>query len=632
MPVDKYQSILRQYWGYEDFRGIQRDIIESIENHEDTLGLMPTGGGKSITFQVPAIAQNGVCIVITPLIALMKDQVTALKKLNIKSAAIHSGLSHQEILQILENCIFGAYKILYVSPERISSDIFQIKLSHMNVSFITVDEAHCISQWGYDFRPSYLEIAKIRKLKPDVPILALTATATSLVVKDIQEKLLFKKENVFRMSFARKNLAYIVRRADNRELEMFKLLKTISGSCIIYTRNRIYSQELSELLCKEGFSATFYHAGLNDYIKDERQNRWQNDDIRIMVATNAFGMGIDKPNVRLVIHMDIPDSLEAYFQEAGRAGRDGKQAFAVIIIDGKEMEMAKRRVSQTFPKVGYIQDVYEKMCFYMQMAVGDGQNVTREFNIEQFCRNFKFHPLMTKNALLLLDKAGYLEYQDAEEGTSRIRIKATRNELYKVIDRRKEIIINCMMRHYGGIFVDYIYLDEDLISNETKIPKEIIYKELSEMNKWGITDYIPKKKIPLITFKRRRVETSRIFLPDSVYKTRKQKYEERIMAIQDYCHNEDICRSRFLLNYFDEKTQEDCGQCDVCKKRNAYEITNEEFDEIRLHLINQLKKGPLKPDEIDVIGIDQDKLHWVLEYMRGHEEITQDGNCIKLNK
>ena len=631
MPVDKYLSILRQYWGYEDFRGIQRNIIESIGSHKDTLGLMPTGGGKSITFQVPALAEEGVCIVITPLISLMKDQVTALRKLNIRAAAIYSGQSHQEILQILENCVFGAYKIVYISPERISSDIFRIKLRHINVSFFTVDEAHCISQWGYDFRPSYLQIIEIRKLKPGVPVLALTATATREVVKDIQEKLLFKEENVFRMSFARSNLAYIVRHADNRELEMYKLLKTIPGSCIIYTRNRIYSQELSEQLCQEGFSATFYHAGIYDYLKDERQNQWQNDEIRIMVATNAFGMGIDKPNVRLVIHMDLPDSLEAYFQEAGRAGRDGQQAYAVIILDGKELEISKRRISQTYPKIEYIQNVYEKVCFFMQMAIGDGQNVTREFNLEQFCRNFNFHPLMAKNALLLLDKAGYIEYRDAEEGTSRIRIKATRNELYRVIDKRKEIIVNCMMRHYGGIFVDFVYLDEQLISKETNIPKETIYQELAEMNKWGIVDYIPKKKIPLITFKRRRVETSHIFLPDSVYKTRKQEYTQRLTALQEYCLSEDTCRSKILLKYFDENSDEDCGQCDVCKKKKAQEISDKDFQDIRTHIVKQLKDGPIRPDKLDILGIDPYKLHWVLEHMRGHEEIIQERDLIKLN-
>ena len=630
MPVDKYLSILRQYWGYEDFRGIQRSIIESIGSHKDTLGLMPTGGGKSITFQVPALAEEGVCIVITPLISLMKDQVTALRKLNIRAAAIYSGQSHQEILEILENCVFGAYKIVYISPERISSDIFQTKLRRINVSFFTVDEAHCISQWGYDFRPSYLQITEIRKLKPGVPVLALTATATHEVVKDIQEKLLFKEENVFRMSFARKNLAYIVRHADNQKLEMYKLLKAIPGSCIIYTRNRIYSQELAEQLCKEGFSATFYHAGIHDYLKDERQNQWQDDKIRIMVATNAFGMGIDKPNVRLVIHMDLPDSLEAYFQEAGRAGRDGKQAYAVIILDGKELDLSRRRISQTYPKIDYIQNVYEKVCFYLQMAIGDGQNVTREFNIEQFCRNFNFHPLMTKNALSLLDKAGYLDYRDSEDGTSRIRIKATRNDLYKVIDKQKEIIVNCMMRHYGGIFVDFVYLDEELVSKETNIPRRIIYQELSEMNKWGIVDYIPKKKIPHITFKRKRVEASHIFLPDSVYKTRKKEYTQRLKAMQEYCLSEDTCRSRILLTYFDEKSYEDCGQCDVCKKRKAYEISDEEFQEIKSHLIKQLENGPIRPDKLDIIGINPDKLHWVLEYMRGHEEIRQEEDLIRL--
>lgn len=632
MSTDKYLAILRQYWGYEDFRGIQREIIESIGNGKDTLGLMPTGGGKSITFQVPALAMNGLCIVITPLIALMKDQVFALERLNIKAAAIHSGLSHQEILQILDNCIYGSYKILYVSPERIASDIFQKKLRHINICFITVDEAHCICQWGYDFRPAYLHIIRIRQLVPKAPILALTATATKDTIEDIQHQLQFKKNNVFRMSFERPNLAYIVKQADLCELEMFNLLKSQSGSCIIYTRNRIYCQELSEKINKNGISATFYHAGLFDYLKDERQRKWQNDEIRVMVATNAFGMGIDKPNVRLVIHMDMPDSIEAYFQEAGRAGRDGKPAKAILLLDGKELETSKRRIAQTYPKIDYIKDVYEKICYYLQLAIGDGFNVTREFNIQKFCRTFKFHPLMTQNALILLDRAGYLEYRFAEEGNSRVKIKSTRNELYKLTDPQKERIINCLMRNYGGIFVNFVYIDEELIEQETGTSREIIYQELVELSKRNIIEYIPKKNIPTITYRKRRVDTKEIVLPKSVYVERKDAYIKRLEEMHNYCLCKNTCRSQLILSYFGDKKTEKCGQCDICYRKQDRIITKDQLLHYRNLIISQLKNGPKHPSSIDITGIPEKAQHDVIDYLRRHEEIVKEGNTIKLGK
>ena len=427
---DRYTEILNKYWGYTEFRGIQREIIESIGSGRDTLGLMPTGGGKSITFQVPALAMKGVCIVVTPLVALMKDQVANLRKRHIRAAALHAGLSHEELLTVLDNCVFGFYRFLYVSPERLSSELFAAKLKHMEVSFITVDEAHCISQWGHDFRPSYLQIAELRKLVPAAPVLALTATATPEVAKDIQRILCFRQENEFRMSFHRDNLAYQVLHADYSIESLRRVLQAEEGSCIIYRRSRQQCEDLAEKLNAWGFTATFFHAGLSHPEKDKRQKQWVSDEVRIMVATSAFGMGIDKADVRLVVHLDIPDSIEEYFQEAGRAGRDGKPARSIIILDGRELEYSKRRPAQRYPAENYIRDAYEDVCCYFQVAVGDGYHMTREFNVGQFCRFFHYHPFMLHSALSILDNAGYIAYRDAEDGQSRVRINATRNALF----------------------------------------------------------------------------------------------------------------------------------------------------------------------------------------------------------
>ena len=430
--TDKFQEILRTYWGYPDFRGIQRDIIESISQGKDTLGLMPTGGGKSITFQVPALAQDGVCIVITPLIALMKDQVSHLKERGILADAIYADKSRSEIIQTLENCIFGGVKILYVSPERLSTDIFQTKLRHIKVSFITVDEAHCISQWGYDFRPSYLKISDIRKLKPGTPILALTATATPEVVDDIQNQLQFSEKNVFKMSFERKNLAYIVRITTDKHGEMVHILKCVQGSAIVYVRSRRRTKEIAEILNKNGIPATFYHAGLDPAVKDERQRDWQEDQIRVMVATNAFGMGIDKPDVRMVIHIDCPDSLEAYFQEAGRAGRDGNKSYAVLLYDASDERKLTKRINDTFPEKELIRDIYEHLAYFFQIGVGSGCGKTFEFNIEKFSYIYKYYPTKVDAALRILEQCGYIHYEDNPDGKARLMFNLNRSDLYPV--------------------------------------------------------------------------------------------------------------------------------------------------------------------------------------------------------
>ena len=558
--------ILKQYWGYDRFRGIQEDIIDSISKNKDTLGLMPTGGGKSITFQVPALAKEGMCLVITPLIALMKDQVQNLKKRGIKALAIYSGMSRQDIIITLENCIFGNYKFLYISPERLDTELFRTKLQKMHISMITVDESHCISQWGYDFRPAYLKIAEIRELLPDVPVLALTATATPEVVKDIQARLHFRHKNVFRMSFERNNLAYIVRKTENKTAELLHILRSMPGSAIIYAHNRRRTKEITELLNNEHITADFYHAGLDDATKDIRQHRWQSGESRVMVATNAFGMGIDKPDVRIVIHMDLPDSIEAYFQEAGRAGRDGQKAYAVILYAKSDKTTLHKRILDTFPEKEYIRDVYEHLQYYYQMAMGDGLDCVREFNIEDFCRKFKYFPVPVDSALRILTQAGYLEYTAEQDSTSRILFTIRRDELYRLREMGEDMdrLIQAVLRSYTGVFTDYTYINEASLAICTGLTRRQIYEMLVHLAKLRIVSYIPHKKTPYIIYTRERVEAQRIHISPEVYEHRKARYETRINAMLDYVTNDTVCRSRMLLDYFGERNEHNCGQCDTC--------------------------------------------------------------------
>lgn len=559
-------QLLKQYWGYDSFRGIQEEIINSISENKDTLGLMPTGGGKSITFQVPALAKDGLCLVITPLIALMKDQVQNLRKRGIKALSIYSGMSRQDIITTLENCIFGNYKFLYISPERLDTEIFRTKLRKMKVSMITVDESHCISQWGYDFRPAYLKIAEIRELLPDVPVLALTATATPEVVKDIQARLHFRRENVFRMSFERSNLAYIVRKTDNKTGELLHILRSMPGSAIVYVRNRRRTKEITELLNNEDITADFYHAGLDDATKDIRQHRWQSGGSRVMVATNAFGMGIDKPDVRIVIHMDLPDSIEAYFQEAGRAGRDGQKAYAVILYAKADKTTLHKRIPDTFPEKEYIKDVYEHLQYYYQMAMGDGLDCVREFNIEDFCRKFKYFPVPVDSALKILTQAGYLEYTGEQDNTSRLLFTIQRDELYRLREMGDDMdkLIQTVLRSYTGVFTDYTYINEDSLAIRTGLTRRQIYEQLVHLAKLRIVSYIPRKKIPYIIYTRERIEAQLIHISPEIYEERKARYETRINAMLEYVTNDTLCRSRMLLDYFGEKNEHNCGQCDTC--------------------------------------------------------------------
>ena len=634
--MNKYQEILKQYWGYDSFRDLQEEIITSIGEGKDTLGLMPTGGGKSITFQVPALAQEGICIVITPLIALMKDQVQNLRKREIKALAIYSGMTRQEILTALENCIFGNYKFLYISPERLDTEIFRTKLRSMKVSMITVDESHCISQWGYDFRPAYLKIAEIRELLPEVPVLALTATATPEVVTDIQARLKFREGNVFRMSFERKNLAYIVRKTDNKTKELLYILQRISGSAIIYVRNRRRTKEITELLMNEGITADFYHAGLDNAVKDLRQKRWQSGEVRVMVATNAFGMGIDKPDVRIVLHLDLPDSPEAYFQEAGRAGRDGEKAYAVILYSKSDKTTLHKRVVDTFPDKEYILNVYEHLQYYYQMAMGDGFQCIREFNLEEFCRKFKYFPVPVDSALKILTQAGYLEYTDEQDNSSRILFTIRRDELYKLREMGKEAeaLIQSILRSYTGVFTDYAYISEESLAVRTGLTRQQIYNILVTLTKRRIVDYIPRKKTPYIIYTRERLELRFLHIPPSVYEERKARYEARIKAMEEYVTTENICRSRMLLRYFGEKNEHNCGQCDVClSKRTTDNLSEKSYEEVKRKILDLLSHSPLTPAETaDQIKAEKEDIGQVIRYLLDEGELKMQDGMLHISK
>lgn len=628
-----YLKILKQYWGYDHFRGIQEDIIRSVGEGKDTLGLMPTGGGKSITFQVPALAQEGLCLVITPLIALMKDQVRNLRERGIKATAVYSGMTREEILIALENCIFGNYKFLYISPERLGTEIFQIKLRSMHVSLITVDESHCISQWGYDFRPAYLKIADIRQLLPGVPVIALTATATPEVVKDIQERLQFRQENVFRMSFERKNLAYIVRHTEDKEGEMLHILQRVNGSSIVYTRNRKKTKEIAQLLNRNHITATFYHAGLSDETKDLRQKAWLKGEYRVMVATNAFGMGIDKPDVRLVIHADVPDSPEAYFQEAGRAGRDGMKAYAVLLFCPRDKITLKQRISDTFPEKDYIRKVYEDINFYYQMAMGDGLGCTFAFNLDEFCHNFKHFPVQTDSALKILTRAGYLEYTDEQDNASRIMFTLTKEELYRIHEQNAdtEKLIRILLRTYTGLFTDYAYINEELLAKRSGLSRPQIYETLLFLTRQHILHYIPGKKTPYIIYTRERQETDRIYLSKEMYEERKESYRRRIEAMIEYAESENKCRSRMLLHYFGEKNEHNCGQCDVCLQHHHSGLKQSQFDEISHQILALLKTSPFSPQELKTqIQAPEEQVTKVIAYLLSEEIIHQENGRLLL--
>ena len=608
--MQQYLQILKQYWGYDEFRPLQGDIIRSIAAGKDTLGLMPTGGGKSLTFQVPTMAMDGLCIVVTPLIALMKDQVENLKTRGIAAAAIFSGMSHNEILITLDNAVFEAYKFLYVSPERLATPIFMEKIKQTKVCMIAVDESHCISQWGYDFRPSYLRIADIRELLPDIPVLALTATATPEVVEDIQKQLHFKEPNLFQKSFHRSNLAYVVRTVENKDENLLKILNNVPGTSVVYVRNRKKTKEVADFLNLNGISSENFHAGLKNETKDAKQSRWKSGETRVIVSTNAFGMGIDKAEVRTVVHLDLPDSLEAYFQEAGRAGRDEKKAYAVLLYNNGDAVKMRKRVSDSFPGKEMVLKVYEALGNYLQIGVGSGLDAVFAFDIADFCIKFKLPILISYNCLKILQQAGYIELTDEQDSSSRVLFTVGKDDLYKIKHTaEQEKLIHILLRSYTGLFTDLAAINEDTIAKRLEWSHDQVYEQLVGLAKERIIQYIPRKKTPFLTFIREREATNRVILNKETYDDRRERYISRVKSVLDYAQEENICRSQILLAYFGEKDTKPCGKCDICLKNKETHISTDEFEAIQqairqiletdeLTINTLLKKTPQKESKV----------------------------------
>ncbi len=623
------EKILSKYWGFPKFRELQQEIINSVLAGKDTLGLMPTGGGKSITFQVPALMSNGICIVITPLIALMKDQVENLKNKKIKAAAIYSGMSYHDIDITLDNCVYGDYKFLYVSPERLSTDIFVERLKKMNVNLLAIDESHCISQWGYDFRPAYLKISDIRKYLPDVPVLALTATATPKVVDDIQDKLNFKEKNVFRKSFERKNLIYLVRKSEDKEAYLLNVARKVRGTGIIYVRNRRKTQQIARFLRQNGISADFYHAGLTNEQREKKQNNWKNDKTRVIVSTNAFGMGIDKPNVRYVIHIDIPNSLEAYYQEAGRAGRDEKTAYAVLLYNNEDIENLRKQIKDNFPPIDFIKRVYSLLGSYYNIAIGAGKNQSFKFDVRDFVSKYNLEVIEAYNAIKLLQKEGYIYFTESVFIPSKLKFKVNRQELYEfqVKDKIFDYIIKLILRNYSGVFDEYINISESFLAKQIKVKEDVIVKYLIYLSKQGIINYVYKIQEPVIQFMQERLDKKNLKISKDNYEKRKKIFVETIEYVINYASSDNKCRSQLLLSYFGETDSYRCGNCDVCKRRNELGLSKYEFDIILEEIKKILKnENVMLNDLVAKIKYKSNKVIMVIQWLLDNDKIKYDKN------
>ncbi|PLX05460.1 MAG: RecQ family ATP-dependent DNA helicase, partial [Marinilabiliales bacterium] len=596
---------------------------------KDTLVLLPTGGGKSIIFQVPALAMEGICLVVTPLIALMKDQVENLKKRGIKATAIYTGLTRHEIDIILNNCIYGDFKFLYISPERLGTEIFRERIKDMNVCLLAIDEAHCISQWGYDFRPSYLKITEIRQFIPDTPILALTATATSDVVDDIQEKLGFTEKNVFRKSFERKNLIYIVRDVEDKNKKLLQALSKEKGSAVVYVRSRKRTKEYSDLLQKYGIRADYYHAGLSNELRDLKQANWKKGKTRVIVATNAFGMGIDKPDVRIVVHMDLPNSLEAYFQEAGRAGRDEKKAYALLLYNKADKTNLEKQILKSFPGKEVIKKVYNSLGNYFQLPVGAGKAMSYDFNIFEFAKKTQLDTITIFHCLKILQQEGYIEYTDDINHPSRIIFNVKRDDLYKfqVANATFDGFIKLVLRSYTGLFTDYVSIDENYLSKKANVSRDVIYNFLVKLSTAGIINFIPQKKNPLVTYTEERLDEKSLFLSQKEYNERKKRQINKIEKAIQYAESTAKCRSQILLEYFGEKNPYRCGQCDICQKRNELNLSKYEFDLILDELKELIRNESLTLHElVDKVEYAEENTTKVLQWLLDNNKIQLSNN------
>ena len=626
--MEHYRAILKRYWGYDDFRPLQSDIIQSIAAGRDTLGLMPTGGGKSMTFQVPTMAQDGLCLVVTPLIALMRDQVENLQALGIKAAMICTGMRRSEILTTLDNCTFGNYKFLYVSPERLSTELFLSRLPHLNVNLITVDEAHCISQWGYDFRPSYLKIAEVRSVLPEVPLLALTATATAAVVVDIQRQLHFKEPNVFSVSFERENLVYVVRHVDDKLPYLIHILSRVVGSAIVYVRSRSKTKEVADYLKEHEISADHFHAGLSRETKETKQTAWKENRTRVIVSTNAFGMGIDKPDVRLVIHLELPDSVEAYFQEAGRAGRDGEKAFAVLIYSKNDRATLKRRISDSFPPKERVVHTYNCLGNFYEIAVGSGFGVVYPFDLTKFCSAYHLPLNSTYHALKLLEQADYIELTDELDNPSRLMIVVRKEDLYLLRHNNPtwDAILQITLRSYTGLFADFVHISEEVIAQRAGTTRDEVYNAFSQLAKERVMEYIPARKTPFVAFVQSREDERYVHLTTKVYEERLSQFEKRINAMIAYAEEENVCRSQQLLAYFDQWHEKPCGQCDVCLRKKTTALSDDDFETYKQELKRLLRHSSLTLQEIMAQSrFQEEKLRRVVRYL-------QDDGTIAVNE
>lgn len=624
--------ILKQYWGYDQFRPLQEEIIMSVLEGKDTLALLPTGGGKSICFQVPALCNEGTCLVISPLIALMKDQVANLRKVGISAAAIFSGMPYKDIDITLDNAAHGHYKFLYVSPERLKTELMQERLKRMNINLLAVDEAHCISQWGYDFRPSYLEIASIREWIPDTPVIALTATATPEVVEDIQEKLLFKSQKVFEQSFERKNLAYAVLQDEGKEEKLLDILKKVPGTAIVYVRSRRRTKELAWVLGRNKISADYYHAGLSPEEREKKQEAWKEGKIRVMISTNAFGMGIDKANVRLVVHTDLPESLEAYFQEAGRAGRDGQKAYAVLLYDQNDRKRLEQNYKNAFPPIAEVKSVYQALGSYFQLATGAGEGNSYDFDVIDFSKNYQFEPLKTFNCLKILEQSGWIVLTEAIFIPSTLKILVSKEKLYdyQIRNPKMEIILKSILRSYQGAFMHFIKIREKQLAKFLKIPVNQLVKALELLQQEGILQYNPQKDQPQIIFVRERANAGNLDIDEKLYHFRKKQHKERMEIAIQYAEKP-ICRSKQLLAWFGQKDAHQCGICDVCTGRTKTDLEEEDFERYRQKIEIMLNREHLSLEDI-VESFNPRRAAAVLksiEYLMDEGFIEKEGDKFK---